>query len=701
MKRYFLLAAFALFAIVACSKQNTEQSMSDNPLLQDWTTKFGVPPFDKIKTDQFLPAMKEAIKMHDAEIDAICNSKEAPSFKNTIEALDYSGMKLMQVALVFDNYTSANVTDELNAIADEMTTLQSQHADNVSLNEKLFARIKAVYENKDKEKLNPEQARLLEDTYKGYVRNGANLNAKDKETLRGLNEKINNLSLKFSNNMLAATNAYTLVVDKEADLAGLPAGVIAAAKEEADAAGKSGKWVFTLQNPSVMPFLQYSANRDLRKKIWDAYTTRCNGGKFDNNQIIKDILTAKLAKAKLFGFATPADYILDETMAKTPQAAFDLLNKIWTPALNVAKSDLAEMQKIADKDGVKIEAWDWRYYENKLKNQKFNFDEDMVKPYFKLENVREGLFYVINKLFGLTFKPLEGMASFVEGMEWYEVLDKDGSHIAVISFDYFPRASKRGGAWMSNYTLQYIKDGKNFYPYIPLTLNFTKPTKDTPSLLTLDEVETLFHETGHALHGLLSKVTYPSLAGTNVYRDFVELPSQIMENWCVQPEVLKVYAKHYKTGAVIPQELIDKIQASGKFGQGFATTELIAASLLDMKYHTLTDVSNLDPQKFETETLKAIGLIPEIISRYKSSYFNHIFGGGYSAGYYSYTWAEVLDADAFSVFEQKGLFDQATATSFRKNILEKGGSADPMELYKKFRGLAPGPEALLKRRGLI
>lgn len=700
MRKILIMAAMALIMPVLAKAQSND----GNPFFEKkWNTPYEVPPFDKIKVEHFKPAFMEGMKQHQAEIDAIVNNKEKPTFQNTIEAMDYSGQFLTRVSLVFDNWSGANITPELQNLSAELAPVLSKHSDDISLNNKLFQRIKAVYKDRDKLKLNQEQKKLLENTYKAFARNGADLNDKDKEVLRGINEKLSVLSLKFGDNVLAETNKYKLVINNKKDLAGLPDGLIAAAAETAEEAGMKGKWVFTLHNPSLMPFLQYADNRDLRKEIWTAYMMRGNhGDQYDNNQVIKQILDLKLQKAKLLGFKTAADYILDETMAKKPEKVFDLLNKLWKPALKVAKNEAADMQAYIKKSGqnFKLEPWDWRYYANKVKQEKFNLDENMLKPYFELNNVREGLFYTVNKLYGLSFKKMENMPMFQDDFEYFDVTDREGRHIAVVSFDYHPRASKRGGAWMSNYSIQYMRDGKDQRPYIPLTLNFTKPTKDVPALLTLDEVETLFHEFGHATHGLLSKCTYPSLSGTSVVRDFVELPSQVLENWSTEPEVLKIYAKHYKTGEVIPMELVKKIEASDKFGQGFATTEYLAASILDMKYHTLTDVCNLNPQEFEKKTMKEYGLIEEIIPRYRSTYFNHVFGGGYSAGYYSYIWAEVLDADAYSVFTKKGIFDRATADAFRTNVLEKGGTDDAMKLYKGFRGMEPTPEALIKRRGL-
>lgn len=707
MRKFLIMAAFAVLGLgIACNPKSEGDAgaNNDNPFFQEkWSTPFEVPPFDLIKVEHFKPALDEGIKQHSEEIKAIAENKEAPNFKNTIEAMDYSGSFLMRVNLVLDNWTSANISKELQDLAAEYAPILSKHYDEISMNEKLFARVKAVWENKDKENLNPEQARLLERVYKNFARNGAELNAEDKEKLKAINEKLAVLTLKFGDNVLAETNKYKLVISKKEDLAGLPDGLIAAAAETAEETGDKGKWVFTLHNPSIMPFLQYADNRELRKEIWTAYMMRGNhGDEFDNNKVIKDILDLKLQKAKLLGFQSSAHYILDDVMAKNPENVFNLLHKLWTPALKVAKKELEEMQAYVKKSGqdFKVEAWDWRYYANKVKEEKFSLNENDLKPYFELNNVRDGLFYTVNKLWGINFKKIDNMPKFNNDMEYYDLTDKDGKHIAVVSFDYHPRASKRGGAWMSNYSIQYIKDGKDHRPYIPLTMNFTKATKDLPALLTLDEVETLFHEFGHAVHGFLSQCTYPTLSGTNVARDFVEFPSQVLEGWATEPEVLKVYAKHYKTGEIIPMELVDKLKASERFGQGFATTEYLAASLLDMHFHILTDVSTLDPQKLEKDAMSKLGLIGEIIPRYRSTYFNHIFGGGYSAGYYGYIWSEVLDADTYAYFTEKGIFNQELSESFRANILSRGGTVDESTMYKNFRGRAATPDALIKRRGL-
>jgi peptidyl-dipeptidase Dcp len=696
MKSLYLILAISMIAPFMCFAQG-------NPFFEEWKTPFEMPPFDKIKTEHFMPAMKKGFEIHAKEIQDIANNPEKPTFKNTIEAMDYSGELLTKVSLVFYNWTSSNTSKELQDLANEIAPLASKHSDDITLNSKLFARIKAVYDQRKTLKLNREQEMVLEKTYKSFARNGAALNEKDKEKLRKINQDLSMLELKFGDNVLAENNSYKLVIDKKEDLAGLSEGLIAAASETADEKGLKGKWVFTLQNPSVMPFLQYADNRELRKIIWTAYMMRGNNGdKYDNNNVIKDMIKLKIERSNLLGFKTYADYSLDNVMAKNTKNVYDLLGKLWKPAINMAKKEVKDMQAIIDKEGgkFKLEPWDYRYYAEKVKKAKFDLDEEMLKPYFELNNVREGLFMVVNKLYGLKFVERKDLPKFNDDMQMYEILDAAGNHLAVVSFDFYPRANKRGGAWMSNYRNEYIKDGKRISPIIPLTFNFTKPTKDLPALLTIDEVTTMFHEFGHGLHGLLSKCTYPSVAGTEVARDFVELPSQVLENWATAPEVLRQYAKNYKTGEIIPDALIKKMENSSKFNQGFATTEYLAASYLDMKFHDLTDASKLEPQKFEKEVLSKLGLIPEIISRYRCTYFNHAFTGEYSAGYYSYIWAEVLDADAFAAFTEKGIFDPKTAKAFRENILEKGGSEDPMVLYKTFRGKDASIEPLIKRRGL-
>lgn len=685
--------------------QPAAETAEDNPLLKEFDTPFNVPPFDEIKVEHYMPAFKEGIKQQQKEIEAIVGNPEVPTFANTLEALEDSGMLLNRVDNIFSAMKSANTGDELQNTAKEAAPLLSRHQDDIRLNAELFQRVKAVYEQKDRLNLTEEQSRLLEEVYKAFVRGGANLSPEKQARLREINKELSVLTLKFGDNVLAETNKFQLVIEKKEDLAGLPDAVIAAAAEAAAEGGHEGKWVFTIHKPSMIPFLQYSPKRELREKIFKAYINQGdNGDELDNNENIEKIVSLRAERANLLGYKTHADFVLEENMAKNPAGVYQLLNKLWKPALEVAKKEAKELQAIIDKEGgnFKLQPWDWWYYAEKLKKEKYALEDEMVRPYFKLENVRDGAFYLANKLFNIKFVERTDIPAYHKDVQVFEVQEADGSHIGIIYLDYFPRASKRGGAWMNALRKQYRKDGKNITPVVTNNGNFTKPTADTPSLLSFDEVTTLFHEFGHALHGLLSDCRYYSLSGTSVPRDFVELPSQIMENWVTEPELLKVYAKHYKTGEVIPQELIDKIKKAGLFNIGFATVEYMAASFLDMDYHTLSDPGELDVDKFETGSLNKIGLIPEIVVRYRSTYFRHIFSGSYySAGYYSYIWAEVLDADAFQAFKETGLFDRKTAEAFRKNILAKGGSTDPMVLYKRFRGAEPGIEPLLKRKGFL
>jgi len=678
-------------------------SMYSNPLLEKFNTPFGVPPFDKIKNEHFIPAFEKALEEHNKEIKAIINNKQEPTFKNTIEAMEYSGELLGVVSRIFYNLNSANTSSELQKIAQEIAPKLSAHSDEILMNPLLFKKVKHVYENKSKFNLNQEQMMLLEDTYKSFIRAGANLNEKDKERLKEINSRLSVLSLQFGQNVLNDVNNYKLIIDKESDLDGLPENVKATAYETAKSSGLEGKWVFTLQNPSVMPFLQFAKNRELRKQIQQAYINRGNNNnEYDNKKIINEIVNLRIEKAKLLGYNTFADYVLEESMAKTPAKAQELLERIWTPALNMAKKERDDMQKLIEQEGntYKLEQWDWRYYAEKVREAKYNLNEEELKPYFQLENVKKGIFDLTTKLFGIIYKERKDIPKYHEDAIVYEVLDEDGSHLGILYMDFHPRASKRSGAWMTSYRQQYKKDGKNITPVVSLVCNFTKPTKDTPSLLSLDEVETFFHEFGHGLHGLLSNCTYKSLSGTSVPRDFVELPSQIMEHWATHPEMLKIYAKHYKTNEPMPDELIEKLKNSSYFNQGFATVEFVASALLDMRYHTLTQKTDINPEEFQSKVSNEIGLIPEIHYRHASTHFNHIFSGGYSAGYYSYLWSGVLDADAFEAFREKGIFDRDVAKSFRNNILSRGKTEDPMTLYIKFRGKEPSIEPLLKVRGL-
>lgn len=690
-------------AVMYSCGSSDQQSESMNPFFEAYNTPFEVPPFDKIKNEHFAPALREGMRIHQEEIDAIVNNTEAPTFQNTIEAMENSGELLSKVSTVFGNLNSANTSDELQAIARDMAPELSKHSDNISLNEKLFARVSVVWDNKDNLGLSPEQHKLLEKRYKAFVRNGANLNETDKEKLREINSKLSVLSIQFGQNVLAETNAYKLFIDAEGDLAGLPQELRDAAFQDAEMAGEEEKWLFTLQNPSVMPFLQYADNRELRRQIWEAYQSRGNkGDDKDNKAILIEMANLRREKAQLLGYKTHADYVLEESMSKNAENVYNLLNQLWTPALAKAKLELEEMQEIVKAEGheFNIEPWDWRYYEEKLRKQKFDLDEQEVKPYFSLEKVQEGVFMVVNKLWGLTFSEIKDIPTYHPEAKAYEVKEADGTHVGVLYMDFHPRASKRGGAWMTSYRPQQTIDGQRKAPVISIVCNFSKPTGNNPALLTFDEVTTFFHEFGHALHGLLSNVQYKSLAGTSVPRDFVELPSQIMENWATDPAVLKQYAIHYKTGEVIPDALIEKLNNSGTFGQGFGTTEYLAASLLDLDYHTQEAPINANADEFEKASMNKIGLIGEIIPRYRSTYFSHIFSGGYSSGYYSYIWSGVLDTDAFQAFKETELFNQEKAQAFRKEILERGGTDEPMTMYVNFRGAEPKIDALLKKRGL-
>lgn len=690
-------------------KENTAMtSGQENPLIAEWNTPFEVPPFDQIKNSDFKPAILEGIKEHEKEIKEIVDNKEHPTFENVIVAIDNAGGTLKKVTTVLYNLTSANTNDELQKLSQEMAPTLSEHNDNIYLNDALFQKVKSVYDQNivskpETLKLNAEQQMLLNETYKRFVRSGANLSAEDKEKLKKLNSELSVLSLKYGDNLLKETNNYELVIDNKENLAGLPQELIDAAAEDAKNKSKEGKWVFTLSNASVMPFLQYADKRDLRTTIWDAYQMRGNqNNENDNKEIALKIANLRMQKAQLLGYKNHAEYVLEESMAKTPDAVNDLLMKLWKPALNKAKQEASDIQSLMRKDGINedVTPADWRYYAEKIRKERYSLDEQELKPYLSLENVRQGIFDVTNKLYGLTYKELTNVPKYHEDVTVWEVFDKDKSTLGVLYMDMHPRASKRGGAWMTSYRNQQMENGKRKVPVISIVCNFTKPTATTPSLLTFDETTTFFHEFGHALHGLLSNVNYKSLAGTNVPRDFVELPSQVMENWAAEPEVLKMYAKHYKTGEVIPDALIEKMKKAGTFDQGFATTEYLAASFLDMQYHTATTEIKDDVNTFEINAMKNIGLIDAIIPRYRSTYFSHIFAGGYSSGYYSYIWSAVLDTDAFQAFKETSLFNQEKAKLFRENVLEKGGTEDPATLYRKFRGADPKIEPLLKKRGL-
>lgn len=697
MKQIVLIMFASGILLWSCSKT------TQNPFFTEWKTPYQTPPFDRIKEGHYLPAFEEGMKQQRQEIAAIVANTAPPTFENTVVALDNSGALLTKVSNVFFNMTSANTNDSLQSIAKRLAPMLSKHQDDILLNEKLFQKIKAVYQQKDQLGLDAEQNMLLEKYYKDFVRGGADLNEAQKAQLRQINEELSVLSLQFGDNVLKEDNTFQLVIEQDADLAGLPDNVKTAAAEAAKERGKEGKWVFTLHKPSLIPFLQYSEKRDLRERMLKAYINRGdNNNEFDNKKILARIAALRVKKAKLLGYKTHADFVLEENMAKTPDAVYNLLNQLWEPALTMAKKEADELQSMIYAGGhnFKLAPWDWWFYAEKVKKAKYDLDEEMLRPYFKLENVIAGVFMVANRLYGITFDERKDIPTYHPDVKVFEVKEADGSHVAILFVDYFPRASKRGGAWMSEYRQQFKLDGRMITPVICNVGNFSKPTADKPSLLSFEEVSTLFHEFGHALHGLLSNCTYQRLSGTNVARDFVELPSQIMENWASEPAVLKMYAKHFETGEAIPDELIEKIKNSSKFNQGFATVEYLAAAFLDMDWHTLTDTVEVDPIAFETQSLNRIGLIPEIVVRYRSPYFRHIFAGGYSAGYYSYIWAEVLDADAFQAFKETNIFDQERAQAFRENILARGGTEDPMVLYRRFRGAEPTIDALLEKRGL-
>jgi peptidyl-dipeptidase Dcp len=703
MKNALICLSFLLLVFAACGRKAGDAKSVDNPFLAEFDTPFGVPPFDAIRPEHFPPAFEKGMAEQKKEIKAIASDRRRPDLANTLETLDRSGALLAKVGGVFFNLTSAHTNEELQTIEKDIAPKLAQHADDIRMNAALFARIKAVYDERDRLDLTPEQTRLLEETYKGFVRGGAGLDAGKQARLRQINEELSLLSVQFGENILKENNAFELVIESEADLAGLPAAVISGAAEAAEERGKPGKWVFTLHKPSLIPFLQYSAKRELREKLFTAYVKRgANGNELDNTARASRMAALRVERSGLLGYKTHADFILERNMAKTPQEVIGFLGKLWEPALARAKAEAAELQAMIRAEGgsFELQPWDWWYYAEKVKRAKYDLDEASLRPYFQLENVRDGAFMVANRLFGISFEEHTDIPKYHEDVRVFEVKDADGSHLAILYVDYFPRASKQGGAWMNSFREQSIRDGKDIRPVISNNGNFSKPTADQPALISYEEALTLFHEFGHALHGILSRCTYESLSGTNVPRDFVELPSQIMENWAGHRDVLKMYARHYQTGEPIPDRLLDKMDRARIFNQGFETVEYLAACFLDMDWHTLTDAAERDTLKFDAGSMARIGLIPEIVSRYLSPYFAHIFSGGYSAGYYSYIWAEVLDSDAFEAFKETGLFDRATAESFRRNILERGGTEDPMALYKRFRGREPGIEPLLKKRGL-
>jgi peptidyl-dipeptidase Dcp len=673
-----------------------------NPLLAEWNTPYQTPPFQEIKHEHFIPAIDASLKKAREEADQIINSTEAPTFQNTIVALEVSGEQLERVASVLFNLNSAETDDTIQSIAREVSPKLSEFSNYISLNEKLFSRVKAVYDQKDQLNLTPEDLQLLEKKYLGFVRSGANLEGEAKKRYAEITTELAKLSLQFGQNILAETNSYQLLVTDKKDLAGLPESDCEAAAQVAKSKGKQG-WVFTLQGPSFVGFMKYADNRKLREQLYRAYTSRGFQKNDKNNEdIIRKTVNLKMEKARLLGFNNHAEYVLAERMAENPQKVNDFLNQLHAASRPAAGKEFADVTAFAKKNGLKdqLKRWDWSYYSEKLKNTSYGFDEQQVKPYFQLEKVRAGVFELATRLYGLTFKENKTIPVYHTDATAYEVFDQDGSFLAVLYLDFFPREGKNGGAWMNDMRPESKVNGKIIRPIITVVCNFTKPTETKPSLLTFNEVTTFLHEFGHALHGMLANTVYPGLSGTNVYRDFVELPSQVMENWGTQKEWLDLFAVHYQTGEKIPAELVKKLIDAENFQAGYASERQLSFGMNDMAWHSITTPMTGDIVEFEQKAIASTELFEPVAGSSLSSAFSHIFAGGYAAGYYGYKWAEVLDADAFSMFKKNGIFDKETATSFRKNILEKGGTEHPMKLYKAFRGQEPSIEPLLERSGL-
>jgi peptidyl-dipeptidase Dcp len=715
MKYQGLFIASVLVLLAACggpagsgsttaADENEVTRDHENPLLVEWETPFGVPPFDLIESKDYLTAIREGMRRERAEIDAIVRNPEAPSFDNTIVALEVSGATLGKVRRVFSAVDGAHSDEVTRETGKTVAPELAAHRDDIYLNAALFERVDAVYRQRDEVGLNAEQARLLDETHKDFVRAGANLEDDVQARLREINAELASLSQQFRENLLDETNEFELLVTDRADLGGLPESLVALAAEEAKRRGHDCEecWVFTLQRPSINPFLQYSPNREMRRKLFDGYMMRGdNDNDGDNKEIVARTAQLRAERAGLMGFETHAHYVLSDNMAETPENAFGLLDQIWKPALRVSKEEREALQAMMRKDGIddNLRGWDWRYYTEKVRKARYDFDEEALRPYFEVNAVRDGVFAMSTELWGITFEKRDDIPTWHPDQQVFEVRDADGSHLAILYMDFFARETKRGGAWMNALRPQSDADGF-VTPIVTNNFNFPAPTADSPSLLSLGEAETLFHEFGHALHGMFSNVTYESLSGTATPRDFVEFPSQVMENWMREPEVLRMFAKHYRSGEAIPQEIIDKIRASAKFNQGFATVEYMAAAYLDMAYHTLDSAESVEPRGFESSAMADIGLIDEIIPRYRSGYFSHIFAGGYAAGYYSYIWSEILDADAFQAFKETSLLDKDTAARYREEILSRGGTRPGMELYVNFRGREPEIGPLLEKRGL-
>lgn len=685
--------------MISCNDQGTDVNES-NPFFTSYKTPFDVPPFDKITVEHFMPAFERGMAEEKEEVEKILSNPDEPTFENTIVAMDQTGLLLERVSSVFFGLSSANTSAALQQVQMDISPKLAAHGDEISLDPRLFEKIKVVYSNRDKFNLTDEEEFILENTYLGLVRNGADLDPEKKEKLKEMNQELSVLRVKITQNVLAETNSYKLVISEKEELAGLPESVVMAAADAAAARELEGKWLFSTQKPSMLPFLTYSENRELRAKLYSGYTMRGNNDNdYDNKELLAKMMEVRANRAELLGYKTHANLVLEPRMAKVPENVYDLLDELWSGALPAAKKDLLEMQKIADREGAdfKIASSDWWYYSEKLRKEKYDLDDNELRPYFELTNVMNGAFYVATNLYGITFTEIKDIPKPHDEAVAFEVKEKNGDHLCVLYLDFHPRESKNQGAWCGRYRSHRILDGKEVTPVVTMVMNFTRASGDTPALLSLDEVSTLFHEFGHALDGLFSTNSYGS---SFVARDFVELPSQIMEHWVTEPEVLKNYALQYETGEVIPETLVEKMKNSSFFNQGFNKVEYLAACYLDMAYHTITAGTDIEVADFEKKVLNGIGLIPEIESRYRSTYFTHIIGG-YDAGYYSYDWAAVLDNDAFEAFREKGIFDQATATSFRKNILEKNGTMDAMQMYVNFRGKEPSREPLLRNLGFI
>ncbi len=690
-------------ACAAMSVISAQAQTSDNPFLSPYPDKYEIPPFEQIQPAHYLPALEAGIAEQNAAIKAITDNADAPTFDNTILALENSSPTLEKVAYVFFALTESNASPELDKISETFVPLYSKHSDEIMMNDDLFRRVKAVYDHRDK--LEPDQKRLVDRYYKNFTRAGALLDPEKKEELKEINTELANLYLKFNKNLLSATNEFQIVVDDTTRLSGLPQSSIAQAADEAKARGEEGKYVFTLHAPSRLPLLQYADDRDLRRQMYEGYTSLASSGKYNNYPVINDILRARTRKAELLGFKDYGSYMTDNVMAKTVDNAENLLMQIWRPAVKKVEQEVKEMQALADKEGagITIEPWDYYYYAEKVRKDKYDLDENVVREYFPMEQVRQGVFSMAERLYGIKFTPMPDAPKYYPEVEVFDVTDaKTGEHVAVFMTDYFPRASKRQGAWMSEFKGSWTRpDGTSSRPVIYNVGNFTRPSAGSPSLLTLDEVETMFHEFGHGLHGMLSRARYKGQSGTNVDRDFVELPSQIHEHWAMEPEMLNSYARHYRTGEPIPADLVTKLQAAATHNQGFATAELVGAALLDLQYGKLNLTDSIDVAEFEAKVSEKLGMPAQLTYRYRSPYFKHIFGSdGYASGYYTYLWAEVLDTDGFELFKEKGIFDPASARAFKENVLEAGDSEDPMVLFVRFRGHEPSVDALLRNRGL-